>query len=140
MDLRQPGEAKEPVQDAHATTLEPAAAHTRGRESIFGTVEVTRTGYRGEGTLSLHRLDGALNLPPEKYSLEVRRRVAIEASESAFDEGVKTLEAFTGAHVTGPTGHELAGSSHAGCRSRACSILTPMCGLPPTIHDKNRMR
>jgi len=29
----------------------------------------------------------------------VWRRVAIEASESAFDEGIKTLEAFTGAHV-----------------------------------------
>ena len=34
-------------------------------------------------------LDGALNLPPEKYSLEVRRRVAIEAAKSSFDEGVK---------------------------------------------------
>jgi hypothetical protein len=98
-DLRQPGEAKEPVQDAHGTTLKPTATHTRSLESIFGTVEVTRTGYRGEGTASLHPLDGALNLPPEKYSLEVRRRVAIEASKRAFDEGVKTLEAFTGAHV-----------------------------------------
>src|SRR5271169_4706111 len=44
-------------------------------------------------------LDGALNLPPEKYSLEVRRRVAIEAAKSSFDEGMKTLEMYTGGHV-----------------------------------------
>ncbi|HTC79440.1 MAG TPA: ISKra4 family transposase [Terriglobales bacterium] len=99
LDLRQPGEAVEPVQDAAGTTLTPTSAHTRSLESIFGTVEVTRTGYGGEGTPSLHPLDGVLNLPAEKYSLEVRRRVAIEAAKSAFDEGVKTLEVFTGAHV-----------------------------------------
>jgi hypothetical protein len=55
--------------------------------------------YFDHSTSSLHPLDGALNLPPEKYSLEVRCRVAIEAAKSWFDEGVKTLEAFTGAHV-----------------------------------------
>jgi hypothetical protein len=99
LDLRQPGEAIEPVREAADTKLTPSAAHTRSLESIVGTVEVTRTGYRGHNTTSLHPLDGALNLPPEKYSLEVRRRVAIEASKTSFDEGVKTLEAFTGAHV-----------------------------------------
>jgi hypothetical protein len=56
-------------------------------ESIFGTVEVARPGYRAAGTSSLNPLDGALNLPPEKYSLEVRRRVAMEAAKSSFDEG-----------------------------------------------------
>jgi len=74
LELRQPGEAVEPVQDAAGATLTPTPAHIRGLESIFGTVEVTRTGYGGEGTASLHPPDGALNLPPEKYSLEVRRR------------------------------------------------------------------
>jgi hypothetical protein len=48
---------------------------------------------------SLHPLDGALNLPPEKYSLEVRRRVAIEAAKGSFDEGMKTLEMYSGARV-----------------------------------------
>jgi hypothetical protein len=99
LDLRQPGEAMEPVRDAAGTTLTPTPVHARSLESIFGTVEVARTGYGAAGTPSLHPLDGALNLPPEKYSLEVRRRVAIEAAKSSFDEGVKTLEAFTGAHV-----------------------------------------
>ncbi len=99
LDLRQPGQAVEPVRDAEGRPLEPTAVHERSVESIFGTVEVTRTGYRGEGTASLHPLDGELNLPPEKYSLEVRRRAAIEASKGSFDEGVKALEMYTGAHV-----------------------------------------
>lgn len=73
LDLRQPGKAIEPVGDAAGTTLTPTPAHTRSLESIFGTVELTRTGYGAEGRPSLHPLDGALNLPPEKYSLEVRR-------------------------------------------------------------------
>jgi len=99
LDLRQPGKAMELVRDAAGTTLTPRPAHTRNLESIFGTVEVTRTGYGAEDRPSLHPLDGALNLPPEKYSLEVRRRVAIESAKGAFEEGLKTLEGFTGAHV-----------------------------------------
>ena len=99
LDLRQPGKAVEPVRDAAGATLTPTPVHGRSVESIFGTVEVARTGYGAAGTPSLHPLDGALNLPPEKYSLEVRRRAAIEAAKSSFDEGVKTLEAFSGAHV-----------------------------------------
>src|SRR5215469_9431122 len=99
LDLRQPGKASAPVRDAEGTRLTPTPEHTRSLESIFGTVAVTRTGYRDPGKPSLHPLDGGLNLPPEKYSLEVRRRVAIEAAKGGFDEGVKTLEEFTGAHV-----------------------------------------
>jgi len=99
LDLRQPGQAVEPVRDAAGTTLTPTAVQTRSLESIFGTVELARTGYGAAGKPSLHPLDGELNLPPEKYSLEVRRRVAMEAAKSSFDEGVKTLERFTGAHV-----------------------------------------
>jgi len=99
LDLRQPGQAVEPVRDAAGTMLTATPVHARSLESIFGTVEVSRTGYGAARKPSLHPLDGALNLPPEKYSLEVRRRVAIEAAKSSFDEGVKTLQAFTGAHV-----------------------------------------
>jgi hypothetical protein len=99
LDMRQPGNTVEAVRDAAGTPLTPTAVHERSVESIFGTVEVARTGYGAEGTASLHPLDGALNLPLEKYSLEVRRRAAIEAAKGSFDEGVKTLEMYTGAHV-----------------------------------------
>jgi hypothetical protein len=98
LDLRQPGKAIEPVRDAAGTTLTPTPGHRRSLESIFGTVEVTRTGYRAEDKPSLHPLNGALNLPSERYSLEVRRRVAIEEPKEGFDEGGKTLEEFSGAH------------------------------------------
>lgn len=108
LELRQPGQAVEPVRDAAGTPLTPTPVHERSLESIFGTVEVVRTGYGAAGTSSLHPLDGALNLPPEKYSLEVRRRVAIEAAKSSFDEGAKTLEAYTGAHVPKRQFEELA--------------------------------
>jgi len=94
LQLRQPGQVVEAVRDAAGTPLEPTAVHERGGESISGTVEVARTGYGAAGTASVHPLDGALHLPPEKYSLEVRRRVAIEAAKSSFDEGTKTLESL----------------------------------------------
>ena len=99
LELRQPGQAVEPVHDAEGTPLTPTPVHGRSLESIFGTVAMARTGYGAAGTSSLHPLDGALNLPPEKYSLEVRRRVAIEAAKGSLEEGVKTLEVYTGAHV-----------------------------------------
>lgn len=99
LDGRAPGTAREPVRDVEGIARTPTPVHERAVETIFGTVTVARTGYRAPGTASLHPLDGALNLPVEKYSLEVRRRIAIEAAKSSFDEGVYTLAAFTGAQV-----------------------------------------
>src|SRR6266849_10212917 len=69
LDLRQPGAAVEPVRDAAGVTRTPTPVHERTLETIFGTVTVSRTGYRADGAASLHPQDGALNLPPDKYSL-----------------------------------------------------------------------
>jgi hypothetical protein len=101
LDLQRPAEAQGPVKDAKGTTLKPTQMHARNLESIFGTVEVNRKGYRNEdqSTASLHPLDGVLNLPKEKYSLEVRRSVAVEAAKGSFDEGIQTLANYTGAKV-----------------------------------------
>ena len=99
LDLRRPGTATEPVRAADGVTQLRERLHERQLESIFGAVTVTRTGYGTEGAASLHPLDGALNLPRETYSHEVRRRVAVEAAKGSFEEGVKTLQAYTGAHV-----------------------------------------
>src|SRR5213593_2887498 len=79
LDLRQPGDAIAPVRDADGVTRAPTPMHERTVETIFGTVTVSRTGYGADATASLHPLDAALNLPVEKYSLEVRRRVAVES-------------------------------------------------------------
>jgi hypothetical protein len=73
-----------------------SSAAPRNLESIFGTLEVTRTRYQGEDTPGLHCVGAASNLAAHRYSLEVRRRVAIEANESVIEDGVQTFEAFTG--------------------------------------------
>lgn len=99
LDQRGPGNTLEPVRDADGVTRPAEHVHTRELETIFGTVKVTRVGYGAEGEPSLHPLDGQLNLPVETYSHEVRRRVALEAAKGAFDAGVETLGAYTGAHV-----------------------------------------
>jgi hypothetical protein len=63
LEMRQPGEAQAPVRDATVTTLKPTQVHTRSLETIFGTVEVGRTGYSAAGKKSsLHPLDAELNL------------------------------------------------------------------------------
>ena len=73
--------------------------HERHLETTFGTVAVERLGYARAGHDSLHPLDAALNLPPERYSLEVRRRVAEAASSRSFDEALFELSRTTGAEV-----------------------------------------
>ena len=73
--------------------------HERRLETTFGTVAVERLGYARPGHDSLHPLDAALNLPPERYSLVVRRRVAEAASSRSFDEALFELSRHTGAEV-----------------------------------------
>ena len=67
--------------------------------SIFGPVTVTRRGYSARGHDSRFPLDGALNLPPEKQSLEVQRRVARLVAQSSFDDATAQLAETTGASV-----------------------------------------
>jgi hypothetical protein len=99
LDERSPGTVAEPVMGADGHTHTHQRPHTRHLMTIFGAVEVTRTGYGGHGTESLHPLDAALNLPPERFSHGVRQRVAIEAARHAFDDVVATIATTTGAHV-----------------------------------------
>lgn len=99
LDARGSSRAVEPVRDAEGGTRAASHVHRRELETLFGTVTVTRLGYGADGAPSLHPLDGALNLPVEKYSHDVRRRVALEAAKGAFDAGVETLATYTGAHV-----------------------------------------
>ena len=92
-------EVADEVVDAHGRQRTRKRTQQRGLETIFGTVQVQRTGYGATGEASLHPLDAQLNLPAERYSLEVRRRAALEAAKNSFDETVETLTRFTGATV-----------------------------------------
>lgn len=81
---------------------------TRRLESLFGTVEITRLGYRMPEVAALFPLDAQLSLPPERYSIGVRRRVASAAARDSFDEAVTELSSTTGAHVPKRQAEELA--------------------------------
>lgn len=96
---RSPGKSCDPVKDADGIERTRTASHDRQIETIFGRLELNREGYGQEGCDSLHPLDAELNIPPEKYSLELRRRVAEEAAKNSFDDVVETISKTTGAHV-----------------------------------------
>ena len=99
LDQRSPGEAAGPVAGADEVERSERRVHERHLETTFGTVQVERLGYAHPGHDSLHPLDAALNLPPERYSLEVRRRVAEAAASRSFDEARFDLSRSTGAQV-----------------------------------------
>jgi hypothetical protein len=99
LDTRGPGEANGPVSGADGIDRTRVRVQGRGLETVFGTVTVNRAGYGADGSQSLHPLDAELNLPPELYSHEVRRRVAEEAAKTSFDEAVESLARNTAADV-----------------------------------------
>ena len=99
LDQQAAAQVSAEVVDAQGQPRTRQRTQQRQLETIFGTVQVARTGYGAEGQASLHPLDAQLNLPAERYSLEVRRRVALEAAKNSFDETVETLNRCTGAKI-----------------------------------------
>lgn len=108
LDERAPGTVAEAVRAADQTLRPLRATQTRQIESPFGTVTLARTGYGAVGAASLHPLDAQLNLPPERYSHNVRRLVAEMAAAQAFDEVVAQVTTHSGAHVPKRQAEELA--------------------------------
>ena len=109
LERRAPGEATAAVRDVQGQVRQQSRRQERGLETVFGEVRVERLGYGGEGLQSLHPLDADLNLPPELYSHQVRRRVAEEAAEGSFDKVVEALSKTTGAQVGKRQVEELVG-------------------------------
>lgn len=99
LDSRGPGCCEATVRGADGVERPRVRLQERKVETVFGTVGETRAGYGQAGADSLHPLDAELNLPPERYSLELRRRVAEEAAKSSFDETMETVARATGGHV-----------------------------------------
>ena len=73
----------------------------RKLETLFGEVVVTRVGYsrQAPNVSALYPSDGQLNLPTDKYSDGLRRRVAEEASKVSFSETSRTIAMTTGGAV-----------------------------------------
>jgi hypothetical protein len=99
LDNRGPGQCDEPVCGADGVERPRVRPQERKLETVLGTVSVKRAGYGQEGFESLHPLDAELNLPEERYSLELRRRVAEEAAKNSFDETLESIDKNTGGHV-----------------------------------------
>ena len=99
VDEQAQAQVTDEVVDAQGRQRTRKRQQHRELETIFGTVEVDRTGYGAQGAASLHPLDAQMNLPEERYSLEVRRRTALEASKNSFDETAETLSRYTGAKI-----------------------------------------
>jgi hypothetical protein len=96
---RGPGRCAKPVRGEDGRRRSRVRLQARDLETVFGTIGVERAGYGEEGGESLHPRDAELNLPPERYSLELRRRAAEEAARSSFDETRESLEKTTGGQV-----------------------------------------
>ncbi|MDH4319496.1 MAG: ISKra4 family transposase [Desulfobulbaceae bacterium] len=76
-------------------------------ETSFGEVEYERLGYGAPGVDSLFPADGHLNLPPEKYTHEVRRLVSEDVTRASYDEALEVLSERTAAKVPKRQGVEL---------------------------------
>ena len=96
-----------PVRNKEGKVLPYRRERGRALESLFGTVWVNRIGYEAKGESMLYPLDGDLNLPKEKYSFGVRKRVATEAVKNSFDEAVAAVSTTTGAQVPKRQAEEL---------------------------------
>jgi len=78
---------------------------TRARDSqrtlmtLVGPVQVPRKAYQALGSKDLHPMDATLNLPPERYSLGVRRLVAKEVGRASYDEVVEMVDDYMGATI-----------------------------------------
>ena len=72
-DQRSPKEAAGPAEGHHESHA----------ETTSGTMQVVGLGCARRGHDGLHRLDAALNLLPERYLVEMRRRVTIATASRA---------------------------------------------------------
>jgi len=77
-------------------------------ETLFGDVTVTRHAYSAPGKASLFALDAKLNLPPDKYSDGLRRRLAQDVALMSFDEATEHICQTTGGCIPKRQSEEVA--------------------------------
>ena len=108
LDIRAKAEALVTVVNRDGLKLTKPRSTTRRLVSIVGEVVEARILYQAAGAEGLAPLDASLNMPPESFSLGVRRRVAEEVASGSFDHAVERLCATTGAAVAKRQVEELA--------------------------------
>ena len=107
LESRGPGDVGPTLEGRDGVRRLQRRLHSRKLESLFGTVQVERLGYGIPGQESLHPLDAELNLPEERYSHALRKKVAAEAARSSFEEVVEAIAEHTGGHVPKRQAEEL---------------------------------
>ena len=82
-DQRSPKEAAGPAEDTSGVECSEPREHESHAETASGTMQVVGLGCARRGHDGLHRRDAALNLLPERYWVEMRRRVTIATASRA---------------------------------------------------------
>ena len=73
---------------------------TRSVTTIFGSVELTRIGYRRPGSPSIYPLDQALALPARSFSYELQRTLVKAAVQIPFQESTQSIAELLGVRVS----------------------------------------
>lgn len=90
------GAAIEMLGGEESTHLGQRRLHQRTVTTIFGDVQVSRTGYGAFGCKSIHPLDEQAALPRRQYSDELRRRLIVGVVQGPFDEAIERVQEGTG--------------------------------------------
>jgi hypothetical protein len=106
--LRAQLERRTEVTGADGVERVSARDSERHLETVLGRVSVQRLAYQTPGTVDLHPMDAALNLPREMFSHGIRRMVAKEAARASFDEVVEIVRDYTGSTIAKRQVEELA--------------------------------
>ena len=86
-------------EDGDETLLSHRRDHKRRYESMFGTIELQRTGFGARGVESIHPLDETLNLPKRRYSHLLQKRAARLCGRGPFSEALEEVKETTAANV-----------------------------------------
>lgn len=99
LDLRAAAEKQVKVVGEDGIERRQVRASHRRLMSLVGEVTVSRLLYQATAVSGRAPQDGSLNLPPESFSLGIRRRVAEEIAANSFDHGTERIGATTGAEI-----------------------------------------
>ena len=108
LDVRAAAERRVAVVGDDSVRRTEVRSSRRRLMSLVGEVSVSRLMYQASGVESRCPQDAALNLPPEVFSLGVRRRVAEEVAANSFEHAIERIEKTTGAHIAKRQAEELA--------------------------------
>jgi hypothetical protein len=111
LNLRGKGDIGSDIKGSDGVERTHKRVRERGLTSIFGGVQVERTGYSAREESSLFPQDSVLNMPKDSFSHGMRKAIAIEAARGSFDEAMASVERMTGVHVSKRQAEGLAAKS-----------------------------